>query len=121
MGKDWTNHTGPMGFKNLADYSCIRKGSAYLPYSNGGKNFQLCIEEQWTTDFTRVQELVDGHYRNISLPTKDSPSCTTSSNGNAALLISAPEELRYMIAFNYRIIDEKSTLNDKSVQPRKHQ
>ncbi|KAH9494523.1 hypothetical protein Btru_042347 [Bulinus truncatus] len=85
-------------------------GSAFMPYTDGNKAFQLCIEEEWASELSRVQGLVDGQYKDLPLPTKGTPACTKSCDGHAALLISAPTDLNFLSSFNYRIIEEKSTL-----------
>uniref|UniRef100_A0A2C9LDZ7 GOLD domain-containing protein n=1 Tax=Biomphalaria glabrata TaxID=6526 RepID=A0A2C9LDZ7_BIOGL len=80
------------------------KGSLLLTHTAADKNFKLCIEEGWTVEISRVQEVKNGHSKTLPLPTKDKPTCTDSSNGEAALLVSAPEGQRYMTMFNYRIV-----------------
>ncbi|KAK0064142.1 hypothetical protein Bpfe_006327 [Biomphalaria pfeifferi] len=83
------------------------KGSLLLSHSTGGKNFQLCIEKGWGTFVTQVQEIVNGIAKTLALPTEETPTCTKSTNSEAALLISSPSAQMYMTMFNYRIIPEK--------------
>ncbi|KAI8781824.1 hypothetical protein BgiBS90_017220 [Biomphalaria glabrata] len=82
------------------------KGSVLLSYATGGTPFRLCVEEGWGPSITKVQEIVRGELKTLSLPTQESPTCTSSTDGEAALLVSAPSFQTYMTLFNYRVILE---------------